>query len=208
MTEPTESSHRIAGHRIAGLILAAGESTRMGIDKALLMYRGRTFLQSIIATLRDAGVERIVIVLGHHAAEIERATNLANVEVLLNADYQRGQTSSLQTGLKALAGQPVDGIVLSLVDHPAFRASTIAKLIVAFNASRAPVVVPTYQGQRGHPVLIGRALFDELMGLAQDAGANTVIRKYRESTQFVEVDDAGVLTDVDDPAAYRKLSRA
>ncbi|HEV2492326.1 MAG TPA: nucleotidyltransferase family protein [Terriglobia bacterium] len=200
MTAQTEATHRIAG-----LILAAGESTRMGRDKALLMYRGSTFLESIITTLRGAGSERIVVVLGHHAADIERATNLANVEVLINADYRRGQTSSLQRGLKALMGEPVEGVVLSLVDHPAVRAETIAKLIATFTPSLAPVVIPTHQGQRGHPVLIGRALFEELLGLPPDAGANTVIRKYRASTQWVEVDDAGVLTDVDDLEAYQKF---
>lgn len=180
----------------------------MGRDKALLLYRGRTFLEGIIATLREAGVERIVVVLGHHAAEIERAVNLASVEVVVNEDYQRGQTSSLQTGLKAFAAQEVDGVVLSLVDHPAVRAETIAKLIAVFRTSGAPVAIPTYRDQRGHPVLIGRALFEELLGLPPDAGANTVIRKYRASTQWVEVDDAGVLIDVDDPEAYQKLSQA
>jgi molybdenum cofactor cytidylyltransferase len=212
VTPPKEPAHRtaghhIAGHHIAGLILAAGESTRMGTDKALLVYRGQTFLDGIIATLRAAGIERIVVVLGHHAAEIERVANLANIEVALNADYQRGQTSSLQKGLAALAGQPVDVVVLSLVDHPAVQAETIAKLIIAFRASGAPVVIPTYRDQRGHPVLIGRQLFDELLGLPPDAGANTVIRKYRGSTQWVEVADAGVLIDVDDLGGYQKLSQ-
>lgn len=188
-----------------GLILAAGESNRMGTDKALLAYRGSTFLESIIAMLREASIERVVVVLGHHAAEIERATNLIDVEVVFNKDYQRGQTSSLQRGLKTLAEQPVDGVVLALVDHPAVRAKTIAKLIAAFIASRAPVVVPTYQGQRGHPVLIGRALFDELIGLPPDAGANTVIRKYRASTEYVETDDEGITIDVDDREEYGNL---
>ena len=87
---------------IAGLILAAGESSRMGTDKALLVYRGRTFLENIIATLQQARVERMVVVLGHHATEIQRAVNIAAIDVVINQDYRRGQTSSLQEGLRAV----------------------------------------------------------------------------------------------------------
>ena len=87
---------------IAGLILAAGESTRMGRDKALLEYRGRTFLANILNTLREAGIERVVVVLGYHAEEIRQSVDLTAAKVVVNQDYRLGQTSSLQTGLRAL----------------------------------------------------------------------------------------------------------
>ncbi len=80
-------------------------------------------------------------------------------------------------------------------------------MVESSGASGAPVVIPTYQGQRGHPMLIGRALFDELLGLGPAEGANTVVRKYRQSTQFLEVTDPGLLVDVDDPATYQKLNQ-
>ena len=194
---------------IAGLILAAGESTRMGTDKALLTYRGRTFIEAILATLREAGVSRLAVVLGHHADEIQRAVDFTGVEVIVNHDYQQGQTSSLQAGLKALesgAGTSVEAVLLCLVDHPAVPAEAIRALLAAFRATASPVVIPAFKGQRGHPVLIGRALFDELLGSNPEAGANTVIRKYRNATQFVEVGDAGILLDVDDPETYRNLA--
>ena len=194
---------------IEGLILAAGESSRMGEDKALLAYRGRTFIETILATLREAGVTRLVVVLGHHADKIQRAVDFTGVNVIVNRDYQQGQTSSLQAGLKALgsgAGMSVEAVLLCLVDHPAVPAEVVRALIAAFLATRSPVVIPTSKGQRGHPVLIGRTLFDELLGLSPEAGANSVIRKYREATQFVEVGDAGILLDVDDPATYRSLA--
>ena len=194
---------------IEGLILAAGESSRMGEDKALLAYRGRTFIETILATLREAGVTRLAVVLGHHADKIQRAVDFTGVNVIVNRDYQQGQTSSLQAGLKALgsgAGMSVEAVLLCLVDHPAVPAEVVRALIAAFLATRSPVVIPTSKGQRGHPVLIGRTLFDELLGLSPEAGANSVIRKYREATQFVEVGDAGILLDVDDPATYRSLA--
>lgn len=191
---------------IAGLILAAGESSRMGTDKALLLYRGRTFLEHILATLHNAGIEQLTVVLGHHADEIQLAAKLTGTEVVVNQDYRRGQTSSLQAGLRALDRPAIQAVVLCLVDHPAVSTEVIRKLVAAFEQSAAPVVIPTYQGQRGHPALISRALFAELLALSTNEGANTVIRKYRNSTQFVEVDDPGVLIDVDDPESYRRLN--
>lgn len=191
---------------IEGLILAAGESSRMGTDKALLLYRGRTFLEHILATLHEAGLKQLTVVLGHHANEIQRTAKLTGTEVVVNQDYRRGQTSSLQAGLRALDRPGVHAVVLCLVDHPVVSAEVIRKLVTAFEQSAAPVVIPTHQGQRGHPVLISRALFADLLALGTSEGANTVVRKYRDSTQFVEVDDPGVLIDVDDPESYRRLN--
>jgi molybdenum cofactor cytidylyltransferase len=190
---------------IAGLILAAGESSRMGKDKALLAYRGRTFLESILASLRESGISRIVVVLGHHAEEIRRALNPEGAEVVVNKDYGLGQTSSLQAGLRALVTPDLDAVVLCLVDHPAVSAATIGKLIAGFHESPSAVVIPTFQNQRGHPVLIARALFDELMQLGPQTGANTIIRKYRGETRLVKTSDSGILLDVDDPETYRQL---
>jgi molybdenum cofactor cytidylyltransferase len=190
---------------IAGIILAAGESSRMGTDKALLAYRGRTFLEAILSTCREAGLDRLVVVLGHHAREIQRAVDLEGAEVVVNQNYRRGQTSSLQAALKALETARPEAIVLCLVDHPAVSAESVRKLIQASAQTKSPVVIPTFQNQRGHPVLIGRALFEELKNLSPDEGANAVIRKYRHLTKFIEVDDPGILMDIDDPETYRRL---
>jgi len=190
---------------IAGLILAAGESRRMGRDKALLPYHGRTFLETIIGNLAAAGVETITVVLGHHAEIIQRAVNLVAVRVVVNHDYQRGQTSSLQLGLAAASADSPEAVILCLVDHPAISAEVMAKLKERFESTRPPVLIPTHKGQRGHPVVISQTLFPELLALPPDEPANTVIRKYRHATQFVQVTDPGILLDVDDPAAYERL---
>jgi molybdenum cofactor cytidylyltransferase len=191
---------------IAGLILAAGESSRMGQDKALLTYRGRTFLEIIIQTLHEADVSRVAVVLGHHAEQIQQAVNLEGVETVINRDYIRGQTSSLQAGLLALQSRELEAIVLCLVDHPLVSVDTVRALITTLRQTGAHVVIPTLRNQRGHPVVISRALFEELLRLSPDEGANTVIRKYRDAAQFVEVDDQGILLDLDDSEAYRRLS--
>jgi molybdenum cofactor cytidylyltransferase len=193
---------------IAGLILAAGESRRMGRDKALLTYHGRSFLESIINNLAAAGIDKVTVVLGHHAEIIQNAVNLATVRVVVNHDYQRGQTSSLQLGLAAAAADLPEAVILCLVDHPAISSAVIVKLIEHFESTHPPVLIPTHQGERGHPAIISQTLFPELLALLPVEPANTVIRKYRPATQFVEVADPGILIDVDEPAAYERLEES
>ena len=190
---------------IAGLILAAGESSRMGRDKALLDFRGQSFLETAVTTLKSACIAPVVVVLGHHAEEILRATDLEAVQVVVNENYSLGQTSSLQAGLRAMADLEIEALILWLVDHPAVQSETVMKLIAEFQNSRVPVIIPRYQRERGHPVLISRALFTELLELTPGDGANTVIRKHRDKTHWVEVDDPGVRKDIDDPESYRNL---
>ncbi|MGH9356343.1 MAG: nucleotidyltransferase family protein [Terriglobia bacterium] len=191
---------------IAGLVLAAGESSRMGRDKALLKYRGKTFLEAIVANLQQAGVPRIIVVLGHHAVEIQRQIDLSGVEWVVNPAYRLGQTTSLQAGLRIVAGAGVDGVMLCLADHPAAGAEVMRGLIEQFKETNGPVVIPVYQGTRGHPVMIGCTLFPELMALGVDDGANSVIRKHQATTRWLEVQDPGITFDVDNPEDYRRLN--
>jgi molybdenum cofactor cytidylyltransferase len=192
---------------IAGVILAAGESSRMGTPKATLTYRGRTFLELIVQTLREGGLERMVVVLGHQAEDIQRQVEIEPAQVVINPDYRSGQTSSLQVGLRALMADEPEAVLLCLVDHPAVSGETVRRIVAAFRQCGAPVVVPTYHGRRGHPVLIGGQVFDELLALACNAGADSVVRRYRPQTRIVEVEDEGVVIDVDDPESYRRLMR-
>ena len=178
----------------------------MGRDKPLLRYRGRTFVETLIAALRAAGVERIVAVLGHHAEEIRQSVDLSSAEVVVNPDYRLGQTSSLKAGLRALAHDQPAGIVMCLVDHPAVSADTLRQLIRRFQSTGKPVIIPETDGKHGHPVVLGRELFKEILALGPDQGADRVVRKHRDRTEFVELNDPGILLDVDDPETYRQLT--
>lgn len=189
---------------VAGLVLAAGESRRMGRPKALLPFHNLTFLETILQSLGSGGVSRFVVVLGHSARAIQSATELGGAEVVVNAQYRLGQTSSLQAGLKAI--RDADGALLCLADHPAIRPETIRRLVKAFEETKALVVAPAYENRRGHPVLISRALFAELLALSTDQGANIVVRKYRDASVEIPVDDPGVVQDVDTPEDYRQLT--
>ena len=191
---------------IDGIVLAAGESSRMGTDKALLVYRGKTFLENIISTLHEAGVRRVIVVLGHHADLIQQSINLSAVEIVIHQDYRLGQTSSLQAGLRVLAGKQTEGVVLCLVDHPAISTDTVQTLIQGFRSAGSPVVIPQLRGKHGHPVLVSREVYQQILALGLDEGADTVIHRYRPQAYFVDVADPGILLDVDDPEGYVKLA--
>jgi molybdenum cofactor cytidylyltransferase len=183
----------------AGLILAAGESRRMGQAKALLEYRGETFLNRLISLFR-ARCSPVIVVLGASADPI-RASARGDALFIVNHNYQSGQTSSMQCGLRAV---PADagGVLFTLVDHPAVSPETIDTLL----ASPGPLLrVPRYQGHRGHPVWFSRDLIPEFLALPQDGAARDVVRSHRDRTEFLDVDDPGILADIDDAAAYRAL---
>jgi len=184
---------------IAGLILAAGESRRMGSPKALLPFQGTTFLDTLIA-LFSARCSTVIVVLGAEAETIRRTVH-RNAEFVYNRDYLSGQTSSLQAGLRAVPSG-VDGVLFTLVDHPSISGETIDALLVR----PFPLVrIPRFEGERGHPVWFRRDLIPEFLSLPPDGAANQVVRSHRDQTEFLDVTDPGVIADIDDPAAYQEL---
>jgi len=191
---------------VAGIILAAGESRRMGTPKPLLEFEGETFLDRLILTL-GASCSPVIVVLGCESQRIRdglRRGDLASF--VFNPDYGRGQLSSLECGLAAVPPE-AEGVMFTLVDHPAVLPSTVARIARAFK-ERAPhelLVVPRCQGRHGHPVCAARELIAEFLALPPDAQAREVIHRHREQTVYVDVDDRGVLEDIDDPEAYRRL---
>ncbi len=184
----------------AGIILAAGESSRMGSPKALLEFRGETFLDRLIRCF-DAHCSPVIVVLGH-TPEVIRAGVRApgKAEFVLNPHYQLGQFSSLQCGLRAVSPD-AEGVVLTPVDHPNIEADTVARLI----ESAAPIAIPQYLGRHGHPVLFTRALFAEFLVLPPEEQARTVLHRHAKEIRYIDVPDAGILDDIDDPEAYRRL---
>ena len=193
----------------AGLILAAGESRRMGMPKALLLYRGETFLDRLIA-LFSKRCSTVIVVLGAAAEEI-RSRTTGSATFVVNHDYRLGQTSSMQCGLRALP-EDAAGVLFTLVDHPAVAPETIDALTADAALADAPAAdsallrVPRYEGRRGHPVWFSRELIPEFLALEADGAARDVVRRHADRTLFVDVNDLGILADIDDPAAYRALT--
>lgn len=189
---------------IAGIILAAGASSRMGTPKALLDYRGETFVGRLVRVL-GTSCNPVMVVLGYHADVIRRQVP-AIAKVVVNPDPARGQLSSLQTGLAALPPE-ADGFAFIPVDSPAVAEDTVAKLARAFE-HRNPFtlfVIPRQAGKRGHPVIAARSIAAEFLALPPTAEAREVVHAHVDRTEYVDVDDSGIFTDVDDPEAYRRL---
>ena len=187
---------------IHALILAAGESTRMGMPKPLLRLGDTTFLGQILSVLRESDADRTTVVLGARAQMIQASVDLSEVDVVVNEDYAQGQLSSLIRGLKSLPGD-TDAIVLCLVDHPFVTTEIVNRLIGVFRETRRPIVLPVFDGRRGHPALFARSLFDELANAPPEKGARHVVSSNEDKVLEVEVPDRGVLTSIDTPQDYR-----
>jgi len=187
----------------AGLILAAGESRRMGSPKALLDYRGATFLDTLIGLFAQR-CSPVIVTLGAAAEEI-RARAARPAEFVLNPDYARGQLSSMQCGLRSVPPE-ADGVLFTLVDHPAVSRNTIDALLApGVSQDDALLRVPRYRGRRGHPVWFSRELTPEFLALPESGAARDVVRLHAGRTAFLDLDDPGIVADIDDPAAYRSL---
>ncbi len=187
---------------IAGLILSAGASRRMGTPKALLEMEGVFFLDRLIAAFSPV-CDPLLVVLGYDAERIQ-GTIAHKPDIVLNPDPSRGMFSSLQCGLRSLPAR-IEAAIFTPVDYPAIRADTVAALARAYQQFRGPVTRPRYDGERGHPVCISRQVIDELLALPVTAQARDLIHAYRPQTEYVEVNDAGILADVDVPEDYRRL---
>jgi molybdenum cofactor cytidylyltransferase len=191
---------------LAGLILAGGESRRMGSPKALLDFGGETFLDRLILILAQS-CSPVIVVLGCEPQRIKAGLSYPDLATFVtNPDYTRGQLSSLQCGLAALPPE-TEGVMFTPVDHPAVRPSTVARIARRFHerSPRELLVVPRAEGRRGHPVCVAWALVTELLALPLEAQARDVIHRHLQETAYVDVDDPGILEDVDDPEAYHRV---
>lgn len=183
---------------IASLILAAGESRRMGSPKALLKYHGETFLDALIGLFAPR-CSSVIVVLGAYAEAVREATE-RSATFVLNPDYARGMITSLQCGLRAVPPEAA-GVLFTLVDHPAVALDTIDALL----HGTAPVRVPRYRGRRGHPIYFASTLIPEFLALPETAAARDVVRAHAHETGFLDLDDPGIIADIDDAEAYRAL---
>ncbi|TFG96248.1 MAG: nucleotidyltransferase family protein [Calditrichales bacterium] len=188
---------------IAGVVLAAGDSTRMGKPKALLPLGESSFITVVLENMDLAGFEPLVVVLGtDYLAIKKKLPSLPTLSSIQNPFPEKGQLSSLQLAIKKLPMSSA-GCLVALVDHPLVSSPTYKIMFTAALNSPDCIVIPAFKGQRGHPVYFGRCFFEELLATPLDAGARQVVRNHAQSVIELPVDDPGILKDIDTPEIYR-----
>lgn len=193
--------------RVGAVVLAAGRSERMGEPKQLLRVGDKTVLQRTLENVIGACVAEVVLVLGFSAEAIRRALPVAlldGLNVVVNEHYELGMASSLQKGLCAMSSQ-MDAALIVMADQPLVRSETMGRIIERYRMSDAKIVIPYYKGKRGNPVLLGRAVFAEGMRLEGDAGFRVFFDRYTDAIGPVDVDDEGILLDIDNRDDYERV---
>lgn len=193
---------------IVAVVLSAGESSRMGRPKALLPVDGVRFIEKIVTALKSTRLAKIIVVLGHDADEMRRQIGDLPVTIVVNPNYKQGQLSSLVAAINSIQSSNdsanVDGILVHLVDHPYINPDLVNLMIDRFHETKRLIVVPSYRGRRGHPVIFSSAFFAELLAAPLDQGAKTVVHAHRDETLEIDTEDEGVTIDIDTPEEYRK----
>ncbi len=184
---------------VAAIILAAGGSTRMGQPKQLLQFRGRSLLRNAVGIALSAGCEPVVAVLGAHYETIRADLDSLAVEIVSNPRWQEGMGTSIQSGLAAVAGRDVSGVVIMLGDQPLVPAAFVRAIIAQHCETGAPIVAARYSGTAGVPVFFARSAFPSLLGLAPHEGCKGLILG---NTDSLLMDCPEAALDIDTPDDY------
>jgi len=192
---------------IDGILLAAGESRRMGFPKPLLRIGNDTFLTRTLRSMLEVA-RNIVVVTGAHAQPVRDEVPAGpRIKIVHNADFRRGQLSSLKCAIGATSPD-VDGVLVHLADHPLVRGVTFRALVDTYQATRAPILIARCGGHRGHPVLFAKGVFPELLEAPEGEGARFVVNAEPARVVYVEVNDPGVTLDLDTPEDLKRAGLA
>ena len=237
---------------LAVVILAAGESRRMGRPKALLPFPDssgsqeakekkiaglkpaatksetflkrvppvgssatnpqersapKTFLEHLIEVTRHPHADILRVVVGAHESQIHARVQLPADAIVVNREWEKGQLSSLQTAIRSLAAGETEGMLVCLVDHPLISAQLVSLLVETFERDKNKIVMPTYHGKRGHPVIFPSALYAELLAAPENIGARVVVRAHAADVIEVPVEEEGVVINLNDPAALNHVRK-
>jgi molybdenum cofactor cytidylyltransferase len=192
--------------RIAAMVLAAGMSTRMGVNKLLAEVKGEPLVRHVVRCVEASRARPIVVVTGYEHERVGAALADAECTLVHNPNFGKGLSTSLRTGVRA-AGQ-CDGAVILLADMPAISPSLIDRMISVFDpANGRAICAATFRGRRGNPVLFDRRFFPELETISGDVGARTIVVRNGGLVCEVEADDDGPLTDIDTPGDLERFIR-
>ena len=199
-----EAGHSGLNNRmISALLLAAGESRRMGSFKQLLIFEGKTFVERCADELLASAVGEVIVVTGHREADVRRAVGGRPVRFAHNADYKLGMSYSLKRGLAAVT-DGADAVLIALVDQPQITTAIFDEVIDTYRNHRPLLVVPSYAGRNGHPIIVDMKLREEVLAMDPEQGLRRVVRAHAGDTIHVEVGTDLILKDFDYPEDYRR----
>ena len=176
--------------KLSAIILAAGQSKRMGYPKALLQFGEKTFIETIYDNLSECGIKDIIIILGGDANIIKK--NIHNKKIVINKKYPDGQLSSFQAGLKTLATSS-EGVILTLIDQPQINVHIMQKIISCFKKYPDNIIIPTCNGERGHPTIFPKSIFFEIMNTPTSLSTSFIIKNNAALVKEVELNDERIL---------------
>jgi len=188
---------------ITAIILAAGESKRMGEPKMLMPWGKSTVLQTVISTFQTSGINDILVVTGGAHQQVESLIG-QTVQTIFNEDYEKGEMlSSIQMGLSAKMNE-ASAALICLGDQPQVTERSVRSICDTFMKNKSPIVVPSYDMHRGHPWLLARPLWDELLQMKSPRTPRDFLKKHARKIHYVNVDTASVIEDLDTPEDYLK----
>ena len=191
---------------ISAVLIAAGESTRMGQPKPLLPWQDKTLLEYQISSLLQSGVHEVIVVLGHLASQIVPYVRGPGVKSVINTQYRQGKTTSINAGVRSVS-RSAEGILLLAVDQPRPK-EIIERLIEEHRKAGVPITAPRYQGHGGHPLIFSMALKPELERISEEKlGIREVMETHKGEINWVEVDTPIVRLDINDPKSYEEAKR-
>jgi molybdenum cofactor cytidylyltransferase len=191
---------------ISAILLGAGESRRMGVDKLSLPWRRKTVLEHCFETLLQSEVQEIVVVLGNRNQRVKNRFQVGKTKVVVNPYSKRGMSTSIRKGLQAIRTSSA-GILIALGDQPFLKTRTINTLVRAFDRRENGIIIPSFRGRMGHPVIFHKRYRKELLNLRGDVGGRTVVDRHPEEVKVVPVKSEGVVKDVDTWQDYVKEFR-
>jgi molybdenum cofactor cytidylyltransferase len=193
---------------LAGVVLAAGESRRMGQPKQLLPFGERTILERVVDTLLTAGVGEVVVVLGHMADRVRAVLGNRPVTAVVNEFYRQGMLSSVKCGVRAI-GAGYDAVLFALGDQPHIEGAVVSEVMRAYRAGNAGIVIPRYGDKKGHPIIINLQKYREaIVNLPEDTGLNALMQEHADDVRLIDVATEDIIRDIDVPDDYtRELAR-
>lgn len=189
--------------QISAVVLAAGESRRMGRMKMLLPLRGTTMLENVIENIRQAGIKKIIVVTGYGKEQLTLLLEKKGVNYCVNNNYSHGMLSSVICGIKNLTGES-SYVMIFQGDQPLISPATIGKMASESSKSDKGILIPVYKGMRGHPLMVGRHMSDRIESLDPSIGLKALSLNYPDEILEVDVNDPGILKDFDTYEEYLK----